>query len=208
MERTVTSVWINPEWFSWARYDQAAAHLDDATSRLYEIHQHACDRLANDPNGFDRVDAIMALRRVVGRRVKELKDIYQLRELPTGVKPKYDLELLEYFGIIRPFMLRQLINIRNLVEHEDSNPPSVDECLMFADLIWYFLRSTDVLVKTRVIEVMFSKPGMELDEPGTPELSIKFGQPFSEPLEINASIDRDSIAHEPKADWVQIEAAR
>jgi hypothetical protein len=41
-------------------------------------------------------------------RVKELKEIYQLRELPTGAKPKGDLEPLEYFGIIRPFMLRRL----------------------------------------------------------------------------------------------------
>jgi len=122
---------------------------NDGITRLYEIHQHACDRLANDPNEFDRVDAITALRRVVGKRVKELKEIYQLRELPTGAKPKGDLELLEYFGIIRPFMLRRLIDIRNFVEHQDSSPPPASECLMFADLVWYFLRSTDGLAKVR-----------------------------------------------------------
>jgi hypothetical protein len=43
-----------------------------STSRPYEIHQHVRDRFAGDPNDFDRVDAIMALRRAVGQRVRML----------------------------------------------------------------------------------------------------------------------------------------
>jgi hypothetical protein len=132
MNDSVRPVWVDPEWLSWLSYTATGQHIGDsaATSRLYEIHQHACDRLASDPSDLDRVDAIIALRRVIGRRVKALIEIHQLRELPTGTKPKYDLELLEYFGIIRPYMLKRLIDIRNLVEHEDSIPPSTDECLV------------------------------------------------------------------------------
>jgi hypothetical protein len=149
----------------------------------------------------------MALRRVVGRRVKELKEIYELRKLPTGVKPKYDLELLEYFGIIRPFMLKRLIDLRDSFEHEDSSPPPTDECLMFADLAWYFLRSTDVLVTSMVFEVEFSKPGMELDGRGTPRIYIEFYHSYNhEPLDIDASIDKDSFAREPRVDWVKVDA--
>jgi hypothetical protein len=50
-----------------------------SAGRPYEIHQHARDRLAGDPNDFDRVDAIMALRRAVGQRVRMLNDISATR---------------------------------------------------------------------------------------------------------------------------------
>jgi hypothetical protein len=130
--------------------------------RPHEIHQHARDRLAGDPNDFDRVDAIMALRRAVGQRVRMLNDIYQLRELPIGTKPRGDLELLSCFGIVRPFMLRRLIDIRNIVEYQDSSPPPVEECLMFADLVWYFLRSTDEVIRLQVETILYGTPGIDV----------------------------------------------
>jgi hypothetical protein len=106
MKDSVRPVWVDPSWLSWEAWGARVGNvLNDANLRPYEVHQHACEILASNPNEFHRVDAITTLRRVVGRRVKELKEIYQLRELPTGTKPKYDLELLEYFGIIRPFMV-------------------------------------------------------------------------------------------------------
>lgn len=212
MERTVRPVWIDPSWLSWEygvwRSDpEGIAGYDpgDSTARLYEIHQHACDQLASDPNEFDRVDAIINLRRVVAQRVKALNKQYQLRQLPTGQKPSGDLELLSYFGIIRPFMLRRLVDIRNIVEHEASSPPSADECMMFADLVWYFLRSTDKLVHRSVDEIIF-----ERDTPGSDLLIVRvtFQQPFSGRPVINASLDPSSVAYEPRANWMRIEASR
>ena len=148
MPQTVKEVWVDPSWLSWVQYPESTHHHPkESVFRPYEIHQHACDILAGDPNRDQRGDAIRALRRAVGMRLKELKEIYQLRELPTGMRSLKDLELLESFGIIRPFMLMRLIDLRNSVEHEDSIPPPTDECLMFADLVWYFLRSTDGLIR-------------------------------------------------------------
>jgi hypothetical protein len=178
-ENATKQVWIDPSLFSSEPWGDKEPVSNDGISRLYKIHQHACVRLASDPDEFDRVDAIMALRRVVARRVKELKEIYQLRELPTGAKPKGDLELLEYFGIIRPFMLRRLIDIRNIVEHQDSSPPPTNECLMFADLVWYFLRSTDGLAKFEV-QTIFFHPQSKV--PGNiQQIRLHFGEPFDEP---------------------------
>jgi hypothetical protein len=92
----VTPVWIDLNWLSWKCTDEGRRHVqDDRATRLYEIHQHACDRLAgDDPKELDRVDAIITLRRAVGQRTKALKEIYAFRELPIGAKPKHDLELL------------------------------------------------------------------------------------------------------------------
>lgn len=202
----VDSVWIDPSWLSWEPYwDTKDPVPNDNTVRLYKLHQHACDRLVSDSNEFDRIDAIMALRRVVGMRVKALMESYQLRELGTGAKPKHDLELLEHFGIIRPFMLRRLIDIRNIVEHQDSSPPSVDECLMFADLVWYLLRSTDGLAKIRAEFIIFRVRRGSFHQV---ILSFgEYGEHFSE-LDISALVDPSLVAYEPRENWIMIKNAK
>jgi hypothetical protein len=109
------------------------------------------------------------------------------------------LELLEYFGIIRPFMLKQLIDIRNLVEHEDSSPPPIGECLTFADLIWYFLRSTDGLAKVLAEAIIFRPPS------GMPQFSqvmIDFVEP-TEP-QISAMFLMSLISYEARENWIKI----
>lgn len=204
-EQATRPVWIDPSLLSSEPWGDKEPVSNDGITRLYEIHQHACDRLASDPDEFDRVDAITTLRRVVGRRVKELKEIYQLRELPTGAKPKGDLELLEYFGIIRPFMLRRLIDIRNFVEHQDSSPPPTSECLMFADLVWYFLRSTDGLARFEVQTLIFH-PRVTDPEDFEQIIQLHFSEPFSEP-EISALAYPSLIAYEPRENWIAVEQA-
>ena len=211
MTQAGTSVWIDPSWLSWEAMMDAGGGYDpsDITARPYEIHQHACDRLAGNPTEFDRIDAITTLNRVVRRRVKELNEKYHLRELPTGAKPKYNLELLEYFGIIRPLMVKRLIDIRNLVEHEDSIPPPADECLMFADLVWYFLRSTDKIVHGFIEVIAFEQrvPADDPDEIRHFNVSVVFDQSFNKPLGIRADIDSAGIAYEPRKNWMKIENA-
>jgi hypothetical protein len=211
IEHTVTPVWINLEWLSWlgTEEDRDYVEYNDA-ARPYENHQHACDRLAGDPNNNDRVDAIMALRRAVGQRLKALMEIYELRELPIGMKCK-NLELLSYFGLIRPFMLKRLIDLRDSVEHDNTSPPPLDECLMFADLIWYFLRSTDRLVKSTRKGLQFWKEPSwrhyeEWDD--NARVWLRFGGPLSEPPEIQATLYEAYYAYEPKADWIRVEATQ
>ncbi len=146
----------------------------------------------------------MTLRRVVARRVKALKETYQLRELPIGAKPKYDLELLESFGIIRPFMLRRLIEIRNIIEHQDSSPPPVDECLMFADLVWYFLRSTDGLARMQVETLIFRRSRMTSG--GFQKVMLHFSEPFNKLPKISSLLHAPIIIYEPKNNWVKVES--
>lgn len=209
MGEILRPVWIDPSWLSWEGYDEGSRYLQDGTAaRPYEIHQHACDRLADNPNEFDRVDAITTLRRSVGHRVKALKEIYRLRELRIGAKPKGDLELLSSLGIIRPFMLKRLIDIRNIVEHQDSRPPSVDECLMFADLVWYFLRSTDKLVYLQLERLTFVPPGEDFfSRDYHPTLTLDFSGPFGEPPEVEAWLNPPGFTYEPRADWIRVESS-
>jgi hypothetical protein len=209
MEHAIRPVWIDPSWLSWKQHIEATAHRPkDTAFRPYEVHQHASDRLEGNPSEFARVDAITTLRRAVGLRVKALKEIYQLRQLPTGAKPKYDLELLEYFGVIRPFMLKRLIDIRNMVEHQDSSPPPTDECLMFADLVWYFLRSTDGLIQGQVEEIWFVPPEIvpEATRAFYPVVTLYFREPFNLLPKAEAWLNPSSFSYEHRANWTKIES--
>jgi len=44
-------------------------------------------------------------------------------------------------------MLQKLIDIRNPVEHEDVAPPDHEACKVFAEFTWYFLKSTDRMLR-------------------------------------------------------------
>jgi hypothetical protein len=209
-EYAIRPAWLDPSWMLWEQSIEVTTGFSRVgTGRPYEIHQHACDRLEGDPNDFDRVDAIMALRRAVGQRVRMLNEIYQLRELPIATKPKGDLELLSCFGIVRPFMLRRLIDIRNIVEHQDSSPPSVEECLMFADLVWYFLRSTDEVVRLQVETILYVPPGIDVyGQDSHPFVQLVFGEPFNEMPSVDAWLNPSSVAYEPRKDWIKVEPTK
>jgi len=102
-------------------------------------------------------------------------------------------------------MLKRLIDIRNIVEHQGSNPPPTDECLMFADLVWYLLRSTDRLVQTQVETLIFKPPGMISGN--FQRVMLNFRVPFSEPPKIDAWLHAPIIDYEPKPNWINIDSA-
>jgi hypothetical protein len=105
-------------------------------------------------------------------------------------------------------MLKRLIDIRNIVEHQDSSPPSTDECQMFADLVWYFLRSTDELVKSFLEGRMFwEQPDWRHREhDDLARVWLRFREPLSEPPGIDARLEMDHFADEPEVNWIRIEA--
>jgi hypothetical protein len=71
--------------------------------------------------------------------------------------------LLSYLGIVRPKMVQRLIDIRNAVEHQDADPPIEEACLDFLEFTWYFLRSTDLLVRRPIHGIALDPPEVELE---------------------------------------------
>jgi hypothetical protein len=65
------------------------------------------------------------------------------------------LERLQEFGIVRSAIIKDLFEVRNVIEHEDGEPPALKQCRHYADVIWYFLKSTDNLVDIREDEIRF-----------------------------------------------------
>jgi hypothetical protein len=47
------------------------------------------------------------------------------------------------------------MEIRNEIEHEDKRPPKLERCLELLDVVWYFLRTTDRIVRVRTDTLLF-----------------------------------------------------
>ena len=88
-------------------------------------------------------DGIAALRRAINQRVRHLFSSYALRTIGITPRPRGTLELLQHLGLIKPMLLKRLIDVRNLIEHEDGPPPNKEVCAELSEFTWYFLRATD-----------------------------------------------------------------
>lgn len=90
-----------------------------------------------------------------------LEDIYGFRQLDLPQKSKDYLALLESIGIVRPIILKKLLEIRNNIEHADEVPPSSSSCRELTDVVWYFLKSSDHLVMRKTTNLNYSRDGFE-----------------------------------------------
>jgi hypothetical protein len=114
--------------------------------RPHRLWTHAERLIANRSSELALSDAILALNRSLRLRLESLERSYSFSLAPGIRAGARALERLAHFGIVRPLILRRLIDIRNAIEHQDDPPPPIDELELLLDAMWYFLRSTDQLV--------------------------------------------------------------
>lgn len=153
------ATYLSHEVLNWHPEAQGSSVEDEHQwKRPYEIWSHAEAVLANATTEFLRVDVITTLKRAIDHRVRLLNDLYSFKSIPIREKPTETLNLLEFLGIVRPLMLRRLLDIRNAVEHEDASPPSHDDCSTFLEFTWYFLKSTDRLSQSVLIDFNLRPP--------------------------------------------------
>lgn len=136
---------------------------EDALLRSYYIWDRARDRARGNPSEFDRTDCIAALRRAINHRLKTLSQAYSFDSLPSLRAGKQTLEKFQDYGLIRPALIRDLLLARNLVEHNDVEPPSAERCRYFTDIVWYFLKSTDGLLRLMLDSINFERDGWRLN---------------------------------------------
>jgi hypothetical protein len=122
----------------------------DYVARGQEIWRHARARLKHTPSELDRVDCIGTLKRAINHRLKAIQATYHFDQLPTERPKKQILEKLQDYGIVRPAIIKELLEVRNGIEHNDAAPPDTPKCEFYVDIVWYFLKSTDALVHMAV----------------------------------------------------------
>jgi hypothetical protein len=152
-------LWLPTEWMTWRRDGLSGAKLETTVvDRAHEIWEHADSRFHSGAKELDIVDGVIALKRAISQRMGALDDVYHFRELPLVNRPKRVLDVMHAVGLVRPVMLRRLIEIRNLLEHNDDKPPPMADCQALSELVWYFLKSTDGLLSTRVASIDYVPP--------------------------------------------------
>ncbi|WP_449346054.1 hypothetical protein [Streptomyces xanthochromogenes] len=143
------TMWIDPKLTG--AYVDGSGRIglgdDDITRKnLAEFsHAHADYRLKNHQNEYDRVDAILALKRSMQSRIDHLDSIYGFKQY-AEFRQLGPLGLLDHWGAIRRRMLHRMRQLRNAVEHDGAAPPNLDECEDYAEVTWWFLRGTSPLL--------------------------------------------------------------
>ena len=152
-------VWITNSVLSWT----SAVHSADtfhvsSWNTPYRIWSHAAGLLSGIPSELVRSDAVGNLKRALNVRLKHLEGLYRFSHLPLGLRHKATLERLEMLGVVRPLLLRHLLDIRDAIEHKNHKAPTSRRCNELLDIAWYFLKSTDALVAQRPERVAFEHP--------------------------------------------------
>lgn len=150
-EQQTKTYWMSLDILSWETFPECGAICEDMNSLLghpYNLLRHAEDKLRSTPSELDLVDVITTLKRAAFHRKSAIDKHYALKHIPISGLPKDPLERLAFFGIVRPIALRTLVDIRNSIEHSDGYPPGLERCKEMVEYVWYFLRSTDPLIKS------------------------------------------------------------
>jgi len=108
----------------------------------YQLITHAYSALKLSDELY-RCDAISNLRKAINYRVSELFSNLGVEKLELSLGKDRRFEKLEVLGLVKPLLLNKLLLIRNDIEYNFKNPPSLDECEKLADVVWYLYKSTD-----------------------------------------------------------------
>ncbi len=142
------NLWISNEIFNCSIDTNFSDIIDkEDWMRSYEIWEYSRTLIEDAQNDFHLADGITNLKRSFNQRLKLIEDLYRLKLIDFSNRPKGYLELLEKYGLVRPFIMKVLLTIRNDIEHNDATPPNIERCKELVDVVWYFLKSTDHIVQ-------------------------------------------------------------
>lgn len=120
----------------------------DEWKRPYEIWEIARKFIETNDDRESLSQGIITLKRCYETRQKLIFKNYPFEKIYFDKKvcKKKKIELLAQYGLVRPYFIHKLVNVRNLIEHEDHLPPKKETCQELLDSVWYFLKSTDDLI--------------------------------------------------------------
>lgn len=156
-------LWISDNFLDQQLFCEVYSGYDDnIINRAYEIWNHAKNLIEQNDDTYSMSDAIWNLRRCLDQRTRTIEKNYNLKQIPLLQKPKGYYELLEYYGVARPFIVKNLFSIRNDIDHHDATPPPKERCMELLDIVWYFLKATDRILQEKKKDLFFPKKPMTL----------------------------------------------
>lgn len=199
-------MWLSSQVVEWYPRQEGSSIFElKKVLRAYSIWNHAESILSESVDEFHLIDAINTLKRSMDHRLKLLNEIYDFNKLPFGEKPKWLIEKLGYVGIVRPFLLKNLIEIRNAVEHRDAQPPSQELCSQYLDIVWYFLRSTDHLARYQTSELVLYP---EDNDESSYRLDIEIKTDEDWKVEFSGEVPKEFISDHAINGWIEVEVEK
>lgn len=173
--------------------------------RAYELLNHSESLITHNASSFNLSDALANLKRALNQRLKLIEKTYKLKSVKFDGIPKGYLELLERYGLARPYLIKTLMEIRNEIEHKDAEPPNIDRCKELVDVTWYFLKSTDRIVNLTPIDFEL-EPKKSLKLPEKYGCSIDIKQPNNS-FSISGWFPKTYISKDKKIDSIRIKCS-
>ena len=200
------TAWLSSEVLVWNPEVQEQIGFDAADSdRAYELLTHTDKLLAlAEVDDMYLVDVVTTLKRCLSQRLKHLNRLYDFSSAPIHDRPKRLLDQLAGLNLVRPFLLQHLLEIRNAVEHEDTHPPPRQRCAELADVVWYFLRSTDSLIRRRTSTFVLECPNTT-SGPESPWIEVDALGSSPWHFAFRGLIPRGILSPEEVREWLQLE---
>lgn len=151
----MSSIWVSSSILNWYVQPQWQHICEEEWERAYIIWEHARSLVDSGSSELILADGVSNLKRALNHRLKLIEEIYSFKEIEVPNKPKGYLELLEHYDLVRPYLMKILLNIRNDIEHNDAAPPEIERCKELVDVVWYFLKSTDSITQKRTDSASF-----------------------------------------------------
>ncbi|CAC9935580.1 hypothetical protein PEPNEM18_01577 [Aedoeadaptatus nemausensis] len=158
MERSfIDTIWVDTKIFE----DNTVGSIKNmgrinGLISAYKIWEEANDTILNCKGNEEKLNqGFLSLKRAFNVTSLELRKNLGIDNIKYESKQKKKdfLGDLEYFEIIKTLTLNKYLNIRNLIEHENHSPPSVEDCLSLSEYIWNYIRST-VNIFSQFIEII------------------------------------------------------
>jgi hypothetical protein len=191
-----------PDILSWSLSPDDYDYWDTAEAELrpYEIWRHSESLLRGDLSREHRADIVVNLNRAIGVRLKTPNELYMFKKIPPRRSKVHVVEEMAELGIIRPILLKHITDLRNAVEHQDKIPPEASRCSELAEFTWYFLRSTDTLVRGGCSTFIFSQEKAGPFDPFW--LSVHNGPELNWKPEIRGWLKPDMISSSNRDGWL------
>lgn len=122
----------------------------------YEIWNEANNTILNCNGNKEKLNqGFLSLKRAFNVTSLELRKNLGIDNINYSSKQKNKdfLGDLEYFEIIKTLTLSKYLKLRNLIEHENHSPPSVEDCLSLSEYIWNYIRNTANILKQFTEEI-------------------------------------------------------
>jgi hypothetical protein len=99
--------------------------------------------------------------------------------------------------------MKELLKIINDIEHNDARSPEIERCKELVDVVWYFLKSTDSIVKVLYEDAEFFIYDDQIEEVGGGVISFNWYEHCN--FQIYGAFPEEWISEYEQGGFVEVE---